>query len=119
LRSVDVIAAAAAQPNRQSASNTRCARAPSRNFLYRGRLEGLVRKIITAGQQREGTLRWACGVLGAAAGNGEIRPDVARAMLVRAGIRAGLGETAAQRLVAASFQLIGGVYAGHRQRPWE
>jgi hypothetical protein len=54
------------------------------------RLEGLVRKIITADQlQREGTLRWACRVLGAAAGNGEIRPDVAAAALVWAGTRAG------------------------------
>lgn len=118
LRPANVIAAATAQPNGQSVSNTNRGRAPSRNCLHRGRLEGLVRKIITAGQQREGTLRWACGVLGAAADNGDIRPELAQAMLVRAGMRAGLGETAAQRLVAASFQIMGALNEGERRRPW-
>jgi hypothetical protein len=104
LRPAHVIAAA--QPNGQSVSNTHCGRVPSHKFLYRVRLEGLVRKIITAGQQREGTLRWACSVLRTAADSGDIRPELAQALLVRAGIRAGLGETAAQRLVANSFQIM-------------
>jgi hypothetical protein len=77
--------------------------------LDRRRLEGLVRKIITADRvQREGTLHWACHVLSLAAATGEIRPELARAMLIRAGIRAGFGETAVQRVVAASFQRMGG-----------
>jgi hypothetical protein len=86
---------------------------------HRARLEGVVRKIITADQlQREGTLRWACRVLGAAAGNGEIRPDVAAAALVWAGTRAGLGEGAAQQLVAAAFGQSGGTNEGERRAPW-
>lgn len=93
------------------------ARSPPRP-LDRRRLEGLVRKVITASQwQREGTLRWACHVLGAAAGNGEIRPELAQAMLVRAGIRAGLSETAAQRVVAASFRTTGGL-SNEGERRW-
>jgi hypothetical protein len=85
----------------------------------RHRLEGLVRKIITTGQpQRQGTLRWACHVLGAAAGKGEIAPELARALLIRAGIRAGLGERATQRLVATSFPTIGGLsHEGERRWP--
>jgi hypothetical protein len=86
--------------------------------LNRRRLEGVVRKIITAAQvEREGALGWACQVLGAAAAKGEIRADVARAMLVRAGIRAGLAETASKRLVAAKFRTTGGLNEGERRRP--
>jgi len=78
----------------------------------------VVRKIITAAQvEREGALGWACQVLGAAAAKGEIRADVARAMLVRAGIRAGLAETASKRLVAAKFRTTGGLNEGERRRP--
>jgi hypothetical protein len=72
--------------------------------MSRRRVEELVRKIITANPaQREGALRWACRELGAAARNGEIRAQLAGAILVRTGIRAGLGEAAAGRVVAASF----------------
>jgi hypothetical protein len=82
----------------------------------RRRLERLAHKVMTASElQREGKLRWACRVLGAAAGNREIRPELARALLVRAGVRAGLAETAAQRLVAASFHEMGGLNEGERR----
>jgi hypothetical protein len=72
--------------------------------LDRRRLEGLVRKIITANRlQREGVLRWATRRLVVAASKGEIQPAVAEAVLVRAATRAGIAETVTWRIVTDGF----------------
>jgi hypothetical protein len=69
--------------------------------LNRRRLEGLLGKIIGADQnRREGTLIWAAGLVGEAVRNGDIAPEVAEAMLVRAAGRAGLADTEARCAVA-------------------
>ena len=94
--------------------------------MNRRRLEGLVRKIIFAGEaQLEGTLRWAGRLVGDAARKGEIELDVAEAVLVRAAARAGLAEIEARRTVAHSFHIlqllmIGGPNEGERRgsRKW-
>jgi hypothetical protein len=70
-------------------------------------LEGLVRKIIGASEaQLDGTLRWAARLVGNAARKGEIAPEVAEAVLVRAAVRARLAEIAARRTVASSFLAV-------------
>jgi hypothetical protein len=119
------VATAAAQPISEPAPNSPMCTGllPA---LNRRRLEGLVRKIIGAGEaQLDGTLRWAARLVGDAARKGEIEPDVAEAVLVRAATRAGLTEIEARRTVAHSFHIlqllmIGGPNEGERRgsRKW-
>jgi hypothetical protein len=102
----DAVAPAATQPIGESARSSpmRTGWSPA---LNRRRLEGLVRKIIGAGEaQLEGTLRWVARVVGDAARKGEIEPEVAEAVLVRAATRAGLADVEARRTVANCFQIL-------------
>jgi hypothetical protein len=100
------VATAAAEPIGEPAPSSRT-RTGSPPALNRRRLEGLVRKIIGAGEaQLEGTLRWAGRLVGDAARKGEIELDVAEAVLVRAAARAGLAEIEARRTVANSFHTL-------------
>jgi hypothetical protein len=102
----DAVATAAAQPIGEPAPSSpmRTRLSPA---LNRRRLEGLVLKIIGAGEaQLDGTLRWAARLVGDAARKGEIEPDVAEAVLVRAAARAGLAEIEARRTVANSFHTL-------------
>ena len=100
------VATAAAEPIGEPppSSRTRTGAPP---VLNRRRLEGLVRKIIFAGEaQLEGTLRWASRLVGDAARKGEIELDVAEAVLVRAAARAGLEVIEARRTVANIFHSV-------------
>jgi hypothetical protein len=102
----DVVAPAAAQPIGDPAPSSpmRTGWSPA---LNRRRLEGLVREIIGAGEaQLEGTLRWVARVIGNAARNGEIEPEVAEAVLVRAATRAGLAEAEARRTIVNSLHTL-------------
>ena len=74
--------------------------------LDRGRLAGLVRKIVHADEARlEGTLVWAAGVVAAdAAPNGEIEPEFGAAVLASAAQCAGLPQIEVRRRIAAAFK---------------
>jgi hypothetical protein len=92
------IAARAQKPEAEGA------RAPGSLPMDRRRLEGLLGKVVGAGEARiRGTLIWAARLIGNAAQKGEIKPDVAEAMLVRAAGRAGMAETEARRAVACAM----------------
>ena len=69
--------------------------------LDRRRLAGMVRKIISADEiRRKGTLAWAAALVSNAVRSGDIAPEIAEALLVRAAARAGLAETEARCAIA-------------------